>query len=191
MNLHVSIVIVANLLLIGALPRLFFRADGRFNLMWWVTGAPYFITGFALIAGIAGASWAQPLATAEPAWLLPAIASILVLASVGLIGFTLGTHRVPLALWHQDNDAPVEIVTWGAYKRIRHPFYTSFMLTQIAGVLAMPHAVTIAALVYAVAIMTVTARREERNLAASEFGAEYQTYMANTGRFVPSFGRGQ
>jgi protein-S-isoprenylcysteine O-methyltransferase Ste14 len=34
-----------------------------------------------------------------------------------------------------------------------------------------------------------TARREERRLLASDFGAEYRAYMQRTGRFLPGFAR--
>ena len=49
-------------------------------------------------------------------------------ASIALIAFTLGTHRVPGSLWHQKENLPEHLVTYGAYRRIRHPFYSAYIL---------------------------------------------------------------
>ena len=106
-------------------------------------------------------------------------------ASIGLMCFTLGTHRIPIALWHQADDAPRHIVTWGAYARIRHPFYASFLLLLAACLLACPHPITAAAFVSGCPVLNGTAAREETRLRASEFGADYAAYMARTGRFFP------
>ena len=105
--------------------------------------------------------------------------------SIALITYTIGTHRVPLALWHQDNDAPQSIVTYGAYKHVRHPFYSAFLLALAGAVVGCPHPGTLACLVYAVLMLRHTARKEEHNLSNSEFGEEYRAYVSRTGRFIP------
>ena len=46
-------VAAANLLLIAALPRLFFR-PGRLNAAWWVTAAPFILAGTGVSATAAG-----------------------------------------------------------------------------------------------------------------------------------------
>ncbi len=109
--------------------------------------------------------------------------------SIGLIAQTLGTDRIPIALWHQTDDAPQHIVTWGAYRLIRHPFYTAFLIAFAAALLALPHWLTAALLIYMVVMLNTVAAREERMLSASEFGTEYREYCARTGRFVPRLGR--
>ena len=93
-----------------------------------------------------------------------------------------------LALWHQDNDAPVHIVTWGAYKFIRHPFYSSFLWIQLASCLALPNGLLFFGLVLCLFVLTRTAIREENRLSASAFGAEYKAYRLTTGRFFLKFG---
>jgi protein-S-isoprenylcysteine O-methyltransferase Ste14 len=98
---------------------------------------------------------------------------------------TVGSHRIPLALWHQDNDAPQELVTWGPYTVVRHPFYTSFILALLAAAIAFPHPLTLVCLLYGTASLTLTAIREERRLSSSVFAAEYTRYMNNSGRFFP------
>jgi protein-S-isoprenylcysteine O-methyltransferase Ste14 len=175
-----------NFALIGLLPRIFFRGDGVLNARWWATATPFGIVPvYLVVARILGldpitpTSWTRPLAL---------VAVLLSAASIGLICLTLGTHRIRIALWHQDNDAPANIVTYGAYRWIRHPFYTSFLLAFLAAVALHPDPVTLAGLAYGIVALSLTARREERRLAASAFGAEYRQYLARTGRFLPRLG---
>lgn len=97
----------------------------------------------------------------------------------------MGTHRIPLALWHQENDAPKQIVTWGAYKRIRHPFYTSFITALIGALIAAPNILTLISLIYGILILNMTAEKEEKKLSTSQYGQEYIEYMKGTGRFFP------
>ncbi|MEV5510661.1 methyltransferase family protein [Streptomyces orinoci] len=181
------LLLLLNFGLIGALPRLFFRPDGRFNLKWWLTALPFFLCP-ALVAAATALHW-QPLL--PDAWRTGTVLAAVVLnaASIALISMTLGTHRIPLALWHQDDDAPRHLVTYGAYRRIRHPFYTAFLLAFCSGLLAWPHWPTLALALYGFLALRLTAVREERRLAASEFGAEYRDYLTHTGRFFPRPGR--
>ena len=113
------------------------------------------------------------------------IAVVLNIISFSLMAFTLGTHRIPLALWHQNNDAPKQIVTWGAYKKIRHPFYTSFITALTAALIGAPNLLTLFSLIYGFVILNMTAGKEETKLSASEYGKDYIEYMKNTGRFFP------
>jgi protein-S-isoprenylcysteine O-methyltransferase Ste14 len=177
-----------NLLLIAALPKLFFRQDGRFNLMWFVTAGPFILCGIVLTlctfgwlsSVLAAESWAAPIASS--------IGSVMATASIALIALTLGTHRRPLALWHQENDAPQSIVTEGVYSHVRHPFYAAFLLCLLGAVIAFPHPGTAAAFVYGLLILNMTAAREEQRLLRSEFGENYRAYLARTRRFLPRLG---
>jgi protein-S-isoprenylcysteine O-methyltransferase Ste14 len=173
-----TLLLIVNLLYIGALPRIFFRKDGRFGPMWWATAAPFVVAAAFLLlrAGAPAAGWQL---TAVP----------LSAASIALISLTLGTHPAPVSLWHQANDAPDALVTWGAYRRIRHPFYAAFLLALLATLLHAPHAVTLGTLAYGFAILNATAAREERRLLASPFGTAYRAYMQRTGRFAPKWSR--
>ncbi|MEU1627599.1 isoprenylcysteine carboxylmethyltransferase family protein [Streptomyces sp. NPDC020096] len=181
------LLLLLNFIFIGALPRLFFRSDGTFNLKWWLTALPFFLCPLYIAAALA-IGW-QPFASGGLLTGLTLVAVLLSVGSIALIFMTLGTHRIPLALWHQDNDAPRHIVTYGAYRRIRHPFYSSFLLAFLAGLFAFPHWGTLALAVYGIVSLNTTAAREERRLSASEFGAEYRNYITQTGRFFPSLGR--
>lgn len=169
-----------DLALIGALPRIFFRR-GRLNLQWWLTASPFLVSAGTLLATAAGI--ASPMLAPTP--LLEGVAVALHAGSILLIGFTLGTHREPLSLWHQPDDAPRHLVSHGAYARVRHPFYSAFLLALLGAALAVPHWATAAALAFGCLQLNRTAAREEAVLLGSPFGAEYRAYLSRTGRFIP------
>jgi protein-S-isoprenylcysteine O-methyltransferase Ste14 len=183
MNEPALLVILLNFSVIGLLPRVFFRKDGRLGPRWWAMALPFFLCP-ALLVG-AYLTRLGPITPADWARLLAPVSVVFGVASIALISFTLGTHRIPIALWQQDNDAPEHIVTYGAYGRIRHPFYAAFLLAFLGALALFPHWATVAFLTYAAVGLNVTAAQEERRLSASEFGTEYRTYIAHTGRFLP------
>ena len=187
------LLVVLDFCYIGLLPFIFFKRSGRFGPAWWVTAGPLFVTPVFLVATHFEWMRIPTLGEIPESWgLWQSVATVpLSVLSVCLMSVTIGTHRIPIALWHQKDDAPQSIVTWGAYARIRHPFYSSFLLAQFAALALLPHPVTGASGMLTLVVLTVTARREERRLCASEFGEEYSAYMRNTGRFFPRlWGRG-
>ncbi len=189
MNAAVLVLLLINFGLIGLLPVLFFRRDGTFNLRWCLTALPFCVAVAMVISGWLG--FLSPLLAADSPLLatLQVLAVPLSAASIGLMCMTISAHRVPLALWHQDNDDPSEIVTWGPYARVRHPFYSSFLLAFGAVLLLFPHYLTALLLGVAFVSLKTAALREEHRLEASQFGSTYTQYMAHTGCFVPRVGR--
>ena len=185
MHAPVLLLIVLNFALIGLLPRIFFRRDGTFNARWCATALPFGVVPLFLIA--AYATDAAPLTPRNWLSITALAAVVLSVASIALIFLTLGTHRIPVSLWHQDGDAPQHLVTYGAYRRIRHPFYASFIVALLAATVLFPDWVTLGALGYASVVLNLTAQREERRLCGSAFGAEYRQYLRRTGRFLPRF----
>ena len=187
MNRDLFVLLAANFTLIGLLPRLTFRRDGRFHLAWYATASPLLLAAGAVVAVQVGVL--TPVSRAQlgqPGDVIAVVASAL---SIALMAATVGVHRIPLALWHQENDAPRQIVSWGPYSLVRHPFYVSFILALAAAFVAAPHAVTASTLVAGVVALTFTARREERRLLTSELGTEYGDYLSVTGRFLPKLQR--
>jgi protein-S-isoprenylcysteine O-methyltransferase Ste14 len=186
------ILLTANFLLVALLPVIFFRRDGKLTLMWFATAAPWGIAPALFITQYFG-FWTQPMIDVHSvfySW-TSSIGSLLNIISIGLIAMTMGTHRIPLALWHQNSqdDTPSAIVTWGSYKRIRHPFYTAFILAFVACILIAPHWSLIALAMYTILMLNHTAAKEEIRLCNEEgqFGMEYRDYMKHTGRFFPRF----
>jgi steroid 5-alpha reductase family enzyme len=173
-----------------ALPYLFFQRKGglgRFNLRWWLTASPFAAGPIALALDWAGRLPTHQLAapTSDLAYALDLAAVPLLAASIALVAATVATHKVPLALWHQDQDAPASIVTYGPYRLVRHPFYVSFILLLTGTAMLTREAIGLGALLSGITVLGWTARREEKRLLASDFGDEYAAYLARTGRFVP------
>ncbi len=86
-------------------------------------------------------------------------------------------------------DPPKFIFISGPYARIRHPFYSSYILTLVAVAMIFPNRVTIAVAVFNFALLWYAAEFEEQKFAATEMAGSYRTYIARTGRFLPRFSR--
>lgn len=174
-----SLVILSfNFIYIALLPVIFFRKSKKLTRGWFFTALPFAMSPLGVIASYYGylPCWAGFGAVAP---------TILSAISIALISYTLGTHKIPIALWHQKDDTPLNIVTYGAYQYIRHPFYASFILTFIAAFVYAPQMITFAALAYAMVGLNLTAGKEEERLCRSDFGSEYKEYMEHSGRFWP------
>lgn len=184
MNPATLLVLLLDFTVIGALPIFFFRRDGSLNVKWWSTAVPFFLCPALLVAGDFGVLplSEQFIAVYPGQGLVPIPVA---LGSIALIFLTLGTHHTRISLWHQSNDAPTNLVTSGAYRYIRHPFYTSFLLAFAAADLLFPHPAIVALSLFVFFALHWTAAGEERKLRSSEFGEEYEKYMARSGRFFP------
>lgn len=189
MDFSQVLLVIFNMLIVAFLPILFFKRDGKLTFLWFLTALPYAVAPILLILQFNGYfhSWIQ--LTGFTALLIQCIALLLVLISTALIFLTLGTHRIPLALWHQNpnDDKPQQIVTWGAYKYIRHPFYTAFILAHAAFVLTSLHWSALVVFGYVFVLLHYTAKKEEQRLSTEvgELGVQYQTYYLKTNRFFP------
>ena len=170
-----------------ALPRVFFRSDGQMNARWWLTGAPFGIALHGVWLAWAGISPQLVDGGTTLATTLDALGMVATVGAIALIAATIATHRVPLALWHQDGDqnAPLHIVTYGPYGWVRHPFYASFLLLLVGAALIARDVITLASLPLGFLSLDWTARNEEKKLLASHLGDEYGAYRERTGRFVP------
>jgi len=173
---------LAGLLVMALLPAVFFRR-GRPTVGWLATAAPFVVDGLILCAALFGV--VRPAVRADEAAVLASLTVPLVAVAVGLIAWTVRAHRTRPALWHQPDDEPPVLVTWGPYEHVRHPFYSAFALLLLGVALALPHPLTVLVFAMGVAQLWRTARREERRLVASRFGAEYARYMERTGRLIP------
>ena len=143
MDVAVFFLLALNFLFLVSLPFVFFeKRDGRLNPMWWATAAPFVVCPGLVVASELGL---MPLFVSPDGGLgrgLTLFGVLLSASSIALVAFTLGNHQAPLSQWHQENDAPRELVTHGAYSRIRHPFYAAYLLAFLAAVSICPTAGT-------------------------------------------------
>jgi protein-S-isoprenylcysteine O-methyltransferase Ste14 len=183
MNRPVLLLCLLGYALLGSLPLTFFRR-GRFNVAWFATAAPFFAAATLVAGAVVGvvAPVQLPVVLQEA---LACVAVVLLAGALLLIGCAVGVHRAPVSLWHQDEDTPAALITCGPYARMRHPFYSAFIMMLIGTAAALPHASTAALVVLATLQLQRTARREERRILVSAHGAAYAAYMGKTGRFLP------
>lgn len=179
---NVLILLELNFAFVGSLPLVFFGRRGRLGTMWWLNASPFLVCAGYLALTLLGRS--EPSVLTPWGAGLPVAGVALSAASFAMVGCAMATHRIPPSVWHQDVTPP-ELVTWGAYAKIRHPFYSSFILALIAAFTACPHWLTLASLVSATALLNSTAAVEEARLCKSKFAGQYKDYMAHTGRFLP------
>lgn len=183
MDDSVLLLVLLDFVFIISLSKVFFRRDGSFNARWWSVSAP-----IGAVPVFLAASRLFDFSPWVPDGWLPVTELVAVLCmagSIALIAMTMGTHRVPLALWQQANDEPQYLVTWGSYRLIRHPFYTGYLFAFLGALTYFPHPVTLMLFLYEAVMLNTVAAKEERKLCASEFGTEYQNYVSRTSRFLP------
>lgn len=111
----------------------------------------------------------------------------LALYSIALVEFwwAMVTHgrRPPTHAF--SSDEPVHLVRDGPYRAIRHPFYSSYLITWSAALIATQDLVLLVPLCLMGAIYWRAACLEERKFEASPLSAQYRAYRARTGMFLP------
>ena len=76
------------------------------------------------------------------------------------------------------------LVTHGAYRWVRHPFYACMALMILGNALMAANWFMLAAGAVVLSLIVVRTKTEEEKLVA-RFGDAYRSYMKRTGRFVP------
>jgi protein-S-isoprenylcysteine O-methyltransferase Ste14 len=84
-----------------------------------------------------------------------------------------------------NTDTPEFICTDGPYRWIRHPFYSSYLITLVSVALLFPNAITIIGTIAGILGFTRSAKFEEAKFDNSPLAAEYHAYMKRSGRFLP------
>jgi protein-S-isoprenylcysteine O-methyltransferase Ste14 len=80
---------------------------------------------------------------------------------------------------------PLHLNTRGPYRLIRHPFYSSYLLTCLAGQIATNAWTLLPTVILMFLIYTAAALREEEQFERSPFASQYKLYRSRTGRFLP------
>lgn len=191
MNSGVLLLCLINFGYIALLPRKFFKQGAKLNAQFWLTALPLFVSPAMLALSFFGVlpPWIAP----DNPWAEVGIVISVALSTISivLLGMAIGTHRIPIHMFHDEADTKgaSHLVTYGPYRFIRHPIYSSYLLALAAAFFYCPQIGTLAAWVYAIVVLGKTAEGEERRLSqSSEFGDEYVQYMKITGRFLPPFG---
>jgi protein-S-isoprenylcysteine O-methyltransferase Ste14 len=80
----------------------------------------------------------------------------------------------------------MHFVSHGPYAWVRHPFYTSYLLTWLAGVAATGHLWLLSTVLVMVTIYWRAALLEEKKFFQTALSSLYVAYKSRTGLFAPS-----
>ena|SRR3990167_268053 len=105
--------------------------------------------------------------------------------SIIILSLAWAAHQTPPCIWHQNNLQPQALITHGIYHYIRHPFYSAYVLSQIACLLIAPHPLQLCVLIWQITAIYYTATIEENQLLHGPLAKQYQQYQQITGQFIP------
>ena len=80
-----------------------------------------------------------------------------------------------------------QIVSTGIYRRIRHPMYLAMFLQGIGQALILPNWLVGPAWLVSFGLLYLFRVRQEEQMLVDRFGADYESYMQQTGRLLPRF----
>lgn len=114
----------------------------------------------------------------------PVRAAGLILAGVGLLSGALAQHQMG-ASWRVgiDHDSQTGLVTHGLFAFARHPIYLGFLAVDVGMFLAMPTALTLAAVAMLFVAIAIAMRLEEAFM-LERHGDAYRAYIAKTPRWL-------
>jgi len=140
-----------------------------------ICGLSFSVLHFALIVS---ESEIQPAQTV--------LATTLYVTSLILFWWAVYTNRAkPLSAVFSP-DLPGHFVSHGPYAWVRHPFYTSYLLTWLAGVAATGHLWLLSTVLVMVTIYWRAALLEEKKFFQTALASLYLAYKSRTGLFAPS-----
>jgi protein-S-isoprenylcysteine O-methyltransferase Ste14 len=112
-------------------------------------------------------------------------ALVLYCLSLGLFWSSISAHRGRPPTHAFSMDVPDNLTETAAYRFIRHPFYSSYLLTWIAAPVATGEPALLVPFGVMLAIYWCAAVGEEMKFLRSDLRDEYLRYRARTGMFLP------
>lgn len=86
-------------------------------------------------------------------------------------------------------DAPDRLLSRGPYAWSRHPFYSSYLLSYAAALVATLNPWLLVPIATVHTVLSAAARQEEASFARSCMARDYEEYSARVGRFMPRLRR--
>ena len=152
-----------------------FRSVGPMPLGMRLIGAVSLIT----FAAFAWSVLTGPLSDLWPA------APILSLASLALFAWAAGATRNAGFALAFAGAQPARILMSGPFRYLRHPFYSSYLLFWLATCFATNSGLCVIGSALLLACYVAALVNEERCIARGRLAAEYASYAAQTGMFLP------
>lgn len=139
-----------------------------------VAGGTGMIAALALLA----TSTSPPLPQAVAA-------SAIYLASTALFWWAWRSTRQEVMQFAFSMQVPQRLHVTGPYALVRHPYYSSYVLSWTALAVAVPSVPTMASLAGMTGVYWMAASAEERRIMRSPCADAYDRYRADVGRFLP------
>jgi len=114
------------------------------------------------------------------------VAGGLYLLALGLFWWAIRTNWARHLSAAFSPDAPEHVVTTGPYRFVRHPFYSSYLLTWAAGVFAAGSLWLLPTVFVMFFLYQKAARAEELKFSRSPLASLYRRYRETTGCFFPN-----
>ena len=118
-------------------------------------------------------------------WLVLAAALLLYALSAGLFAWAVSATREQRLSIAYSNDEPTALLQSGPYARIRHPFYTAYILFWFAGAVLNQSALLTGFAIAITYLYFEAARLEEAKFASSQLAQAYRAYQSKSGLFWP------
>jgi protein-S-isoprenylcysteine O-methyltransferase Ste14 len=146
--------------------------------------------GFRAIQVLGGASivvtlWAYSMSAVTPE--AGAAGLMLYAGSFALFWASIRVHWSSPPSHAFSMDIPTHLVEVGPYRYLRHPCYSAYVLTWLAGAVATMRLTPALAAAVMFVLYHRAATLEEAKYATSTLASAYAAYQRQTGRFVPKF----
>jgi protein-S-isoprenylcysteine O-methyltransferase Ste14 len=112
-------------------------------------------------------------------------AATMYVLTIGLFWWAVRVNRArPLAACFSTAGAR-NLNTCGPYRLVRHPFYSSYLLAWLSGMIATEDWILLVTVMVMFTIYVTAALREEKEYERGPLAAEYRLYSNRTGQFFP------
>lgn len=114
------------------------------------------------------------------------VAATMYVVAIGLFWWAVCVNRArPLAACYS-TAGTLNLNTRGPYQLVRHPFYSSYLLAWLSGMIATEdYWVLLPTVMVMFTIYVTAALREEREYEHGPLATEYRLYSSRTGQFFP------
>lgn len=143
-----------------------------------------FFQDFSVVLGVTHGLALLVLSTAGEVWAAVGIAIYAAALALFLAAIE-AARRVPMTRTFVYSPRCDTILTKGPYRVIRHPIYVSYSLAWSAAPIAMHNIPLGLSAVVMIACYVISAREEERLLAAGPRAADYEELRRRTWRMIP------
>jgi protein-S-isoprenylcysteine O-methyltransferase Ste14 len=155
-----------------------FVKKGQPSVGWTITKTGAFLSAIAECAAIYRSSLVYGWSAL--------VGAIFFLLSLALFWACVRVHRSHRLSLAYSPDMPDHLVATGPYKVVRHPFYLSYLLAYVGGLVASRDVWLLLVVGGMASIYFDAARREEHKFLVSQFREDYRALRARTGMFLPN-----